>query len=75
MLRSHRLARVKPLLDMVDDWGVYLRRSEEAWDAIRRHERTGRPLGSSAFVAELEKVMGRVLAKRRPGPKRGRSRR
>ena len=66
---------VKPLLDMVDDWGAYLRESEEAWDLIRRHERTGRPLGSAAFVADHERATGRELAKRHPGPRRGRSRR
>lgn len=73
--KDDRLVKAKPLLDMVDDWGVYLRESEEAWDLIRRHERTGRPLGSKGFVAGLERVTGREFTKQRPGPKRGRSRR
>jgi hypothetical protein len=33
------------------------------------HFRTGRPLGSDAFVTELERETGRVLKKRRPGRK------
>ncbi len=69
--KDDRLVDAKTLLDMVDDWGAYLRESQEAWDLIRRHERTGRPLGSAGFVAELERLTGRQLTKRRPGPKRG----
>ena len=42
---------------------------EEALQAQRRHERTGRPLGSTAFVERLEGVLGRPLKKRKSGPK------
>jgi hypothetical protein len=70
-----RLVKLKPLPEMVDDWRAYLHESDEAWDSIRRHERTGRPLGSPHFVADLEKMTGRELAKRPPGPKPRRSRR
>jgi putative transposase len=70
--KNDRLVKVKPLLEMVDDWREYLYEDEEAWELIRRHERTGRPLGSSAFVAGLEKKTGRDLTKKRPGPKRRR---
>ena len=73
--KDDRLVKVKPLLEMVDDWRAYLHESDEAWDSIRRHERTGRPLGSPQFVADLEKMTGRELAKRPPGPKPRRSRR
>ena len=38
--------------------------------AARYVERTGRPLGSPAFVAELEGVVKRVLRRQKPGPKR-----
>jgi putative transposase len=71
--KDDRLARVRPLLDMVGDWREFLRRgdSEEAGLAkeIRRHERTGRPLGDNGFVEGLEKALGRVLRRQRPGPK------
>jgi len=43
--------------------------SDEAVEAIEAHQRTGRPLGGPAFIERLEKKTGRVLAKRKPGPK------
>jgi putative transposase len=36
---------------------------------MRRHERTGRPLGAESFVKRLEKKLRRPLAKRKPGPR------
>ena len=67
------LVKVKPLLDMVGDWRKFL--SEEPTEAeseeIRRHERTGRPLGDDKFVGSIEKLLGRVVRKMRPGPKPG----
>ena len=36
---------------------------------LRKHARTCRPLGSEAFLAELENKTGRILHKRKPGPK------
>ena len=40
----------------------------ETEDGLRRHERTGRPLGSDEFVVELEERLGRRLRPRRPAP-------
>lgn len=37
--------------------------------AIRSGERTGRPLGSDSFVANLEAGLGRTLGRQRPGRK------
>jgi putative transposase len=37
---------------------------------IRRHERTGRPLGEAGFVSRLESRLGRVLHPLKPGRKR-----
>jgi putative transposase len=62
---------VRPLLSRVDDWRAYLAeglRPEEA-TLLRRHERTGRPLGSAAFLRRLETRLGRTLRKKPPGPK------
>jgi hypothetical protein len=36
---------------------------------LRRHERTGRPLGSAAFLQRLEAKLGRILRKKPPGRK------
>jgi len=33
-------------------------------------ERTGRPAGSTGFVAALEALTGRLLRRQKPGPKR-----
>ena len=65
---------VKPLLDMVDDWEEFLSvpPSDEERNAIRRHERTGRPLGGEAFLTKIERTLRRTLrpAKRGRKPKR-----
>ena len=58
-----------PLLDAVGNWSAFLAvppRDTEL-DALRRHERTGRPLGGTRFVAELEEGLGRRLRPGKPG--------
>ncbi len=63
--RAHRrgkddaLVTVKPLLDVVDDWEEFLSvpPSEEERDVIRKHERTGRPLGSEEFLTKVERAL------------------
>jgi putative transposase len=64
------LVTVAPLLERVGDWKAFLKRgvAEAERAAIRAGERTGRPLGSDAFVARLEELTGRALARRKPGP-------
>ena len=37
---------------------------------FREHERTGRVLGDDDFQARLEKQLGRVLRRQKPGPKK-----
>jgi putative transposase len=46
-------------------------REEEILE-MRRHERTGRPLGSGSFVENLETMLGRILKPKNAGrrPKR-----
>jgi putative transposase len=58
------------MLERVGDWREYLDTTPDGTDLdlIRRHARTGRPLGSRDFVETLEGATGRPLA---PG-KRGR---
>jgi putative transposase len=43
--------------------------SDEELALVRRHERSGRPLGDEAFLARLEKLVGRVLRPRKLGPR------
>jgi putative transposase len=69
--KNDRLVRVSPLLDRVEDWSEFLSRDVAAEEAelLRRHERTGRPLGSESFVLRLERGLKRVLRREKPGPK------
>jgi hypothetical protein len=43
-------------------------RESMAFAALRRAENTGRPVGTAEFVAGLERVLGRRIARRAPGP-------
>ena len=69
--RDDRLVKVAPLLAMVGDWKAFLRTAlgEEELGDLRAHGRTGRPLGSTAFLDRLEGLAGRVLKAQKPGPK------
>lgn len=69
--RDDDLVQVKPMLERVDNWKAYLSNTEDAGatDTIRRHTRTGRPLGSSNFIDKLELLTGKPIAPRRPGPR------
>jgi putative transposase len=68
--KDDALVAARPLLELVPDWKAFLGGGlgEEDLEALRRHARTGRPLGSERFVESLEARLGRRL---RPG-KRGR---
>ena len=57
----------------ISNWQEFLKGelSEEEHEAIRRHENTGRPLGDEKFIRKLEKITGRILRRKKPGPKKG----
>jgi hypothetical protein len=38
-------------------------------EELRRHENTGRPLGSESFIKKIEKLIGRVFGFKKPGRK------
>jgi putative transposase len=65
------LVNASAMLDLIPDWRGFLgeKLSDKDHEAIRRGERTGRPLGSERFVTRLEKRLKRTLAKQKPGPK------
>ena len=69
--RDDVLVKVKPLLELAGDWKEFLASGLSGGEAevIRRHERTGRPLGENRFLDRIEKLVGRVVRKRKPGPK------
>ena len=66
------LVKVGPLLALTNSWRRLLNSaaSEEQIKAFREHERTGRALGDDAFQTRLEKKLGRVLRRQKPGPKK-----
>jgi putative transposase len=65
------LVRAALLLKQIEDWRRFLRgeEAEEVLRALRRHERTGRPLGSPRILERLENRRGRLLRRHKPGPK------
>ncbi|NQT50537.1 transposase, partial [bacterium] len=69
--RDDGLVKVAPLLKAFGDWREFLRSglTDEEMETLRRHERSGRPLGSERFVARIEKRVGRVLHPGKRGPK------
>ncbi len=66
------LVKVAPLLTMIADWRAFLDSAmpEGELRDIRRHSRTGRPLGDDTFLARLEGMVGRMLRPKKPGPKK-----
>jgi putative transposase len=68
--RDDGLVKVAPLLKRVDDWRAFLSAGtrRELAGELRKHETTGRPLGSEEFVERLEDELDRPLRPRKPGP-------
>lgn len=60
----------KPLRSRVPEWHDFLSLSEqEELVLLKKHEKTGRPLGKDSFIALLEKRLQRVLRPQKRGPK------
>ena len=72
--RDDGLARVAPLLERRPDWAAFLAGglATDLVGDLRRHQRTGRPLGSDEFVGDVERGLRRLLRpdKRGPPPRR-----
>jgi len=56
----------------IEDWESYLldRDTYNYDDLVVKHSRTGRPLGDEKFIDKIEKITGRLLKKKKPGPKK-----
>jgi putative transposase len=69
--RDDALVRVAPLLDRVGRFRDLIDSDNDSatFAALRAAETTGRALGSSEFVAALERATGRRLRPQRPGRK------
>ena len=56
----------------IRDWSTFLSEGDgEDQNRFELHSRTGRPCGDKGFFDRLEKTTGRILRKRKPGPKLG----
>jgi len=69
--RDDLLVQVRPLVDTITDWPMFLSDEEDAAELylLRRHARTSRSLGDPGCVARLETLLGRNLRPQEPGPK------
>jgi putative transposase len=65
------VVRVRPLLDLIPTWASYIADPDvdRSGEKYHLHARTGRPLGSDAFIERVEARLGRVLRRQKPGPK------
>jgi len=64
-----RLVSVKPLLGLVDNWNEFLKGGpiDEEVKALRKHERSGRPLGNEKFIKKLERKLAKPLLPQKGG--------
>jgi putative transposase len=67
----NRLVRVHPMLERVSDWRELLVSGDEGlYEEVRKHERTGRPLGDEGFVRSVSRLLGRDLEIKKAGRKK-----
>jgi len=72
--QDDKVVSTAPMLERVSDWQAYLdgdQATQTETELLRRHTRTGRPLGDDDFIRRLESLTGRSLLRRKPGPARG----
>jgi len=63
------LSENSPILG-IEDWAAYLAEDDtKDREVIDRHTSIGRPLGDDAFMAKIEQITGRILRRKKPGPK------
>ncbi len=68
--QNDELVDVMLMLAQIPDWGEYLAEGiDHDPEVFSQHERTGRPLGSEAFISELETICGRRLHPGKAGRK------
>jgi putative transposase len=64
------LTKLEPLQNLIHDWPAFWASgTDDQLVPIRLHTRTGRPLGSDTFVEKVERTVGRILRREKPGPK------
>jgi hypothetical protein len=70
------LVSVAPVPNRTDRFAALLESDADdgAFRALRSSEASGRPLGNAGFIADLERLLGRPVARRAPGRKSKRAR-
>lgn len=65
------LVRVAPVLERTEDFAALIAGAadDRSFAALRASEGSGRPLGNADFIAGLERLLGRKVARRAPGRK------
>ncbi len=60
------------MLSEIKDWAFYLDQDdkEQERNLFKKYTHLGRPLGDEGFIERLERITGRSLRKRKPGPKK-----
>ena len=60
------------LKEYINDWNNFLKSetSTNEIEELRKHEKTGRPLGNDGFIVGLEKILKVRLRKQKPGRKK-----
>jgi putative transposase len=67
------LVKTKPLQEIVNKpWEKFLAIDvqEQEIALLKKHERTGRPLGTDSFIEKIELLLDRKLKPKKPGPKK-----
>jgi len=70
--RNDALVKTRPVLSLAPNFAELLRMSPSEEAELARFASlgaNGRPLGDEAFLARIERQIGRGLRKRKPGPK------
>ena len=62
---------MRPVLERVDRFADLLQTDPDdpSFRALRASEGSGRPVGNADFIAGLERLLGRPIARRAPGRK------
>ncbi|MBU2513387.1 transposase [bacterium] len=59
-----------PLFGKAKEWEKWLSSDPKNVNELRKNFRTGRPLGSYQFLRQAERITGRSLIPRKPGPEK-----
>ncbi len=67
--RTNSLLVKCPFQPQIKNWKEYLEEENIGTELLRKHSNTGRPLGEENFLTVAEGIIGRIVRKRKPGPK------